>query len=237
MKLQQYLIEDNKIEIIHRGITAVYDNCMPFIKDLVKGGFDNTHRQDDLLYSGRNKTIPMFSSEIRKNRRPKDMQPFRHDTYDRLFNDKFGVKVRSNSLFCTGNYTEALSYGSGLAYLIFPIGQYKVIWSDKVRDLYTDYIANKVFEKYPSMIDPTPPSREEIKKLDQELNKMIISTYHDGKLMGAIRSGHEIMLSGKGYIGLDYDLFSNQLKFYITNFKTKKPTPEILNQLTDLWPI
>lgn len=236
MKFQQYITEENKIQTIHKGITDVYDNCMPFIKDLVQGGFDVTKKDDDLLYSARSKRDPIIKAPIRKGRKPRDMAPLRHEIFDRLLDKKFGIKGRSNALFCTGRYKTTLSYGGhGKVYMIFPVGKYKILWSDVIDDLYNSPVADMIFSEHLSA-EPYS-SKDEIKQAEQELNKDIISTYQTGNLMKAIRSGHEIMLNGKSYIGLDYDLFSNQIKFYITNFGTKKPTPEMLLQLTDLWPI
>jgi hypothetical protein len=43
--------------------------------------------------------------------------------------------IRSSSIFCTGYKTEAEGYGQ--VYKIAPIGDYKFIWSPKVRDSYS----------------------------------------------------------------------------------------------------
>jgi len=112
-------------------IDALLRTCMPYLKDRK---FDQ-HYPEHQLYSGRNRGDEVFFVDtIRSNREPKDTPQWMHRDLDNRFFQKFGVRARSNALFTTGSYSQASSYGD--IYIIFPKGQYTVIWSDDIQDLY-----------------------------------------------------------------------------------------------------
>lgn len=77
----------------------------------------------------------------RKDRKPADTSPELHQELDTWFDDKFGFKARSQSMFCygTGGKSSADQYGN--VYMVFPFDGYKFVWSPEVRDLY-DEIGN-----------------------------------------------------------------------------------------------
>jgi len=105
---------------------------MPYLKD-IKYDKQSDHR----LLSGRyfNNAV-FFEKTIRSDRDPKDTPSWLHRKLDKMFNKKFGIKARSNSLFCTGSAGQAQGYGD--IFVIFPKGPYKIIWSDEVPDLFID---------------------------------------------------------------------------------------------------
>lgn len=122
--------KDTSLENI---LYLLYYKCEPFLKELLKGG--NIY----LLYSGRYNMDDYFIKKIRKDRNPKDMPWNIHEILDEMFYDKFKIYARSQSMFCTGNYNDANSYGDDV-YSIYPIGNnYKYIWSPDIRDLYSDW--------------------------------------------------------------------------------------------------
>jgi hypothetical protein len=104
---------------------------MPYLKDR---DFDKHHPDTDHLYSGRGRNDVFFIDKIRTNRAPKDTPQDIHEDLDDAFNKKFGINARSNSLFCTGDISQASGYGK--VYIIFPQGSYNVIWNDDVSDLF-----------------------------------------------------------------------------------------------------
>jgi hypothetical protein len=79
--------------------------------------------------------IVIHKKKVRKDRKPKDMDIKTHKELNKLFHKKFGWKVRSEGLFCTGNINEAGGYG--YEFLVFPIGEFKYVWSPEIRDLYS----------------------------------------------------------------------------------------------------
>jgi hypothetical protein len=113
-------------------LEILWKKCNPFLKDLIKPGWNG-----DFLYSGRgdHKDVIMIK-KVRDNRRPKDMNPELSTMFDEMFYKKFGFHARSNAIFCTGNYNDAIRYGN--VYMIFPVGKYKFIYSNMIRDLYPE---------------------------------------------------------------------------------------------------
>ncbi len=242
MRYKQYLNEgyNPHAEELLKGLQVVYTHCMPYIKDLVKGGYDYIHKDMDLLYSGRNNNEPILPKDVRKDREPLDTDSDLHQILDDMMYKKFKMRGRSNSIFCTGDFLMAGGYGSNV-YLIFPANKYQVLWSDSIRDLYNDrrtmFIAHldREYLEYrnkilmgadPNKIDglimslPTniyalPDTHEYKKKLINNLNKKVMSTYHKGDIIGAIKSKNEIMVSCKYYIGLKHSDYNRVIKQYI----------------------
>jgi len=130
MRLQKFLNED----IVKERIELIEKNCQPFLKDLKKLNNKN------LLYSGRPVTINFTKKKVRKNRKPKDTPEKLHWLMDDWFFKKFGVRSRSNSIFCTFEDDEAEDYGE--IHVIFPISKYKAVSSDAILDLYTFFEAS-----------------------------------------------------------------------------------------------
>lgn len=176
MKFYNY-INEQEFNQREQDIIEYLEDCKPFLKDWKKC---NT---DDLLMSGRKRMDNYFIGKVRKNRRPMNTKKEMHDKLDDLFNEKFGVKPRSNSLFCTAVYDVAGSYGD--AFVIFPIEEYKIIWSKDVDDL---------FMRLGS-------SREHV-NLDK-----IVDSYETGNLCEALNSDSEIMLLCDEYLALHTTAF------------------------------
>lgn len=57
-----------------------------------------------------------------------------HKAADDWFLEKFGVLARSTTIICSTDISQARSYGA--AYRVTPIGPYKVIYSEEVRDFH-----------------------------------------------------------------------------------------------------
>lgn len=110
-----------------------------------------------------------------------------HDKLDGLFYKKFGWKVRSEGVFCTGRKSETLMYG--ITYIIFPKGQFKFVWSPDVLDLYTWTKGHISSRKGGSKV----PDFESV-----------VDTYRDDNLSYAIKEGNEVALKCKEYYLIDY---------------------------------
>lgn len=181
MKFYSYINEDIGFDNRDKKIIEYMEKCKPFLKDWKKC---NT---DLLLMSGRKKLENYFIGTVRKNRRPMNTKKETHDTLNKLFKEKFGVEARGNSLFCTSLYSDAGSYGD--AYVIFPIGKYKIIWSWDVGDLYIHLsYSGKNFKR---------KDLEDVEDL-----KTVVETYEMGNLCGALNSGNEVMLMCDQYLAL-----------------------------------
>lgn len=120
MRFYNYLTEE-KPEII---IKSIEDKCQPFLKDW-NGNF--------FLYSGRRKINDFTIKKIRKNRKPSDTPLEVHNLIDDWFYKNFGVRARSNSIFCIYNKSQEF-YGT--PHIVFPIGKYTSLYSYDIVDLY-----------------------------------------------------------------------------------------------------
>lgn len=149
MKFDRYITESRGDTSIVDMVETLRKNCMPYLKDVAKINSDVR-----FLWSGRNDDRDIFKADVRTDRRPKDMQWEYHEAYDYAFELKFGFNARSNALFVTGRYNSANSYGRNV-YMIFPIGKYRYVWSDEIKDLYDysssggeGYVNSDLFEVY-----------------------------------------------------------------------------------------
>jgi hypothetical protein len=130
-RFTQHLTESSGDTPLSEILTLIYQKCQPFLKDIVAQKTQFKY----LPYSGRNNNQDHFIKSIRSDRTPKDMNQEVHAYLDNIFNHKFGFKARSNAIFITGYRSLAMGYGSNL-YCILPIGNYKFIYSEKIKDLY-----------------------------------------------------------------------------------------------------
>jgi hypothetical protein len=104
-------------------------DCSIFLKELKK------IKSKHLLYRGYKKELFDFKKiKTRKDRRPKDMSEEIYNEFNIEFKHKFGWKPRSEGVFATSNISEAGSYGT--IFLFFPVGKYKFIWSETIKDLF-----------------------------------------------------------------------------------------------------
>jgi len=113
--------------------------------------------------------------KTRKNRKPSNLDFKLHYEIDNYFFKRFGIKFRSQSVFCTGDIETAKAYGKVAE--IKPIGDFEVCWSPKCFDMFE-------IEDYPKM----------------DIEEFIIrNEYQIGNLEEAIKSGNEIMLYCDSY--------------------------------------
>ena len=125
MKFKTYLNESITVD---EFIPMLEKDCQPFLKDWRK--LSGT----EFLYSGRSGNVDFEKRSIRKNRKPMNTERKYHEIADDWFYKKFGVRSRTNAIFCSFDDDVAKTYGN--TYIIFPIGKYKAISSDIIGDLF-----------------------------------------------------------------------------------------------------
>ena len=67
-------------------------------------------------------------------RRPRDSDYFVHEIADQWFDNKFGIKARSETIFCTPNCHQAAKYGEAYEITVPDTIKYQLIYSVKVDD-------------------------------------------------------------------------------------------------------
>lgn len=102
-------------------------NCMPYLKDIKKSGKDFLQREMD-------SSTDFSLRTVRKDREPTDTPLHIHKYLNSLFKKRFGWNVRSEGVFVWLNRRDLSSY----RYLIFPFGNYSIVYCRYVKDLYTD---------------------------------------------------------------------------------------------------
>jgi len=219
MKFYKYLNENQSID---EFFDIFKKKCQPFIKDARRQLNEGTY-----YFSGRKRYDNWFISNIRKDRNPTDTPENIHNLLDDAFQKKFGIRLRSNSIFLTFDTSTAESYGD--LYVIFPVGKYEMYYNNNIDDLYMDlgfiydnlkneYIENNDLSgfEYRTIKDSHFKRFRDIKKrfpdyynhIMKEMYKYIenelVNDYEKGLPKYTIDS--EIMLYGKKYLALLYDV-------------------------------
>jgi len=191
MKLQEFIIQehfykktkDNHIISEAFKITPDFETileilwkkCNPFLKDLIKPNWNG-----DFLYSGRgeHKDVIMIN-KVRMNRRPSDMEEELSDAFDSALYNRFGFYARSNAIFCTGDKKEAKRYGN--VYMIFPVGKYKFVYSENIKDLYTETSNMGDLNREDWMDEKLDEYKEELMdEIQEEWHNLYSEGYGDG---------------------------------------------------------
>lgn len=127
----QFLNEKDSTDEVRKMAQAVYRDCQPFLKQIPNGKL-NKHS----LYRGMRNDAPLLN-RVRKDRQPKDMKREVHEFLDGFFFEDFGVRYRSQAMFCSPSMQMADEYGR--VYLIFPKGEFDYSYSPKYHDLWVDW--------------------------------------------------------------------------------------------------
>lgn len=144
MKLHEFLLEAKKqpSTILTRGEQEFLDDVLKVCKlaNAKAGKYLSKYSgKNDILYRGEHFTFTNFDVErVRKNRRPKDSSKNLHNLYNMMlssFDDNPGW--RNNSLFVTRDESEAGEYGDSV--IVIPIGEYKMLSSEMVKDMYHSF--------------------------------------------------------------------------------------------------
>jgi hypothetical protein len=175
---KQFILEENKLTA-EQAAAFIQRDCKKFLADSnFKIGFH--------LYRGIRTADESFKRvRTAQDRIPKDMPIKNHLAMDKFFKLKFGIKFRSQSVFTTGSFGHASSYG--LVHMIFPVGDYKFVWGKDVED---------AFDRFGDMDH-------------QELYNYLVNekdVYIDTDLPKAISSQNEIMVHCDYYYALPIDM-------------------------------
>lgn len=74
------------------------------------------------------------NENLMRPRRPKDSNFSVHEVADQWFYDKFGIKARSETIFCTRNCHQAAEYGEAYRITVPDTMSYQLIYSVNVDD-------------------------------------------------------------------------------------------------------
>lgn len=206
---KQFISEDKDFVVKNRELIPedkerfaklVNEKCKPFLKEC--GELTMQH----LLYRGIEIPDFKFIKTVRTDRQPKDTNKILHVWLDNWFNENFGVRYRTNAMFCTGDIKQTKEYGEPC--VVFPIGDFKFVWSPHVEDLYERIgIYGNAIQRYKRQDDP-----KGLEETHQKIIKRLEDAhYTDNFLREAIDSDCEIMMSCKEYLYVPEWLFTGDL--------------------------
>lgn len=182
----EYYNPTEKVEL-KNAWEKIQKDCGPVLKELKNA--------NDFLYRGMTRQGYFLKKKVRTNRQPLTTSKKLHQMFDMYFKGKFGWNARSNGLFVTGSSNDAASYGPK-TYMIFPIGNFKYIWSPEVGDLFIFASQNKLTgyeaEKLPASI-----------RYERTSEALDDGNYTDKRLAEAINSENEIMIKTDTYYAMD----------------------------------
>lgn len=137
--------------------------------------------------NGKNGVI--INPNLLRARQPRDMPLAVHQALDGWFSDRFEVKYRGSSLFCTGDVAIAAGYTTEKSALISiePLGDYSLCYSPNCKDLFGYYQFHWA----------SPETTVEDIKADMDALGFVHQV--NGGIQQAVATGHEVMLFGERF--------------------------------------
>jgi len=196
MRLQHYLTEGYKPISEYDIDSLIQKDCKPYLRQI----------KDKYLYRGMKISDEAIKGQPRMDRMPKDTALHMSKFIDEVCQKLFGWKPRSQGLFATGGSYQAGVYGQ--VYEIYPIGNFKFLWSPNVHDLYTEIrvLINSYRHKQGK---PRTEAYDDLMKIPDFLDvvrKFIKTEYRDKDLYKAAMHEGEVMILCKSYYGKRYDV-------------------------------
>lgn len=137
--------EHSNISQLDEYFSLIRRDCKPFLELLRKNkdikGFMRKH--NPIFFRGMHSEENFLDKKVRKDRKQKDSHVFvDQKVVDDIFFDIWGIRPRSQGLFCSCSIMEALRYGKGNVYAIFPKGNFDYLYCEAsdYNDIWLNYI-------------------------------------------------------------------------------------------------
>jgi len=124
-----FALDRRYLKIIDKECSQIINEYKKIGKVLFRGARESNARE---ISPNIGKNVP------RNDRKPKDTMWNHHDMMNNLFYDKFGWYVRSEGVFTSSSPSTAKSFGN--LNLFLPANGYKYVWSERYKDLYSDFL-------------------------------------------------------------------------------------------------
>ena len=132
-------------------------------------------------------TDPFIRKQVRLDRKPRDSSIGFTEMMDDYLEGAFGWRPRTQGTFVTSQQSQASRYGK--MYLVFPVGNFKFVWSKKYKD--TMDFFNTIKFKEPQEME------------DAIANE--IKNFSNSDLPSAIKSGKEVIIQTPEYFAIAED--------------------------------
>ena len=162
-----------------------------------------------MAYHGSKAQIGTFDRIAKKRKRDATNTPDDiHREVNDIFEKKFGWRAREDGLFVTGNYKDANNYG--YAYAIFPIDEFKTLWSPEIEDMTGEW--NDLIDGAQAV---TWKERREITKAQfMQSMKREYRWYFNSHVVEGLKSGNEMIISADEYyfVNIHSDWYKNEIE-------------------------
>ena len=190
------------------------DHCRPLLSELDAGpddldelpiyrgiGADSLQGGVILNVSGERKVG--YIQKVRKDRMTRDTHPQLSDLMDDFFEKKFGWRPRRTTVFAYGQQGRADTETYGDLYRIYPMGKFRYIWGEGVRDLTVRLNTIRKGLDIRMVNDDEKYSDDQVKQFQAAIEKEFGDKYHSTNLHEAI-TGHatEIMIDCNQYLAV-----------------------------------
>lgn len=190
-------------------VEKIIKDCKPFIDEVIDLDENRLYRGLQLSsFKRRSEEIAedVYKAKVRIGRVPLNTPTYIHEFMDEWMATELGVRFRSESIFCAGERTTALSFGN--PYVILPIGKFSYAWSPSISDVFSDveeicYAAKRANEENAAVI---PRIREVLEQ----------AAYKTDDLIRAIKEfpTHEVMISCEEYYAFEPSVFRDYFYQY-----------------------
>jgi hypothetical protein len=237
MKLMESLLLLENDEMIESLKEVLEKHCYKYVK---KHAFDNSllirgmkvQESDSIATAG---DIKIYKKNTYTERKPRDSHAVVQKLWDEYFNDRFGVKYRSqNVAFCftsTDRKAAPSSYGDG-SFIIIPCGDdYSMCYANRIIDFFTWFDPRRVHYTDLSNLwfgHDSENLEKCVKALDLPELTSTNDEYDNGRLMAALYLSYVAYLADKDTD--NFDLVFNQISF--TNFEdTREERDRIIEKI------
>lgn len=108
-------------------LNKVKDDCQQYLRRMASNG------KFHALYVGQAERWPKIEVQVRKDKAPVPTPKRIQDAFDRVMVELYQKEFRSDSFYASGDPERAAK--RGIKHIIFPIGRFDYLWSEKVKDL------------------------------------------------------------------------------------------------------
>lgn len=209
---KQYISEADKPSVdteekwhLVDALNLIKADCLQFLHKAASNGKFHP------MYRGLQSSVwPKYEVRVRHTPKNESTDKDIRDSIRRVFTDKYGHAFGADAIFCTGGST------TGDKHLIFPIGKFDFLWSEKLDDLDNGLGgAEEDGELYYDM-----HAAEDDKSRDKLVKEFIKDNdfKHNQELKVCLDKGHEVMIECKYFYAIPskvvhqyYDVFAEMI--------------------------
>lgn len=196
---KEFLAEQDQTPVSVRVL--IERDCKKFIEESKRNGFllrgvkGLSHAQAGAALDADGNEMEYATKNVRLDRKPLDFGRRWTTIIDDWFNDKFGIRARTQCLFATGEATSEKDlkfYGEPC--VIFPIGDFEYVWSSHITDLYGSITSTNLG----GAADGKAFTEEELQ--EKVTNYLKSKAYEKNTGMSeAVKMEHELMIKCSSY--------------------------------------